>query len=103
MAGRGSPRIGAFGKAWVVGGVADRTPRTRLLASCVQHRPAGAARIAACVRGAYRVGGSAPMPTRNPAPGATGEKPMTTMTILLINSIAQLIAAVAQLVAALRR
>ena len=43
------------------------------------------------------------MPTRNPAPGATGEKPMTTMTILLINSIAQLIAAVAQLVAVLRR
>ncbi len=58
---------------------------------------------AVCVRGAHAVGGSA-LSTRNPARGANGEEPMTTTIILLtINSIAQLIAAVAQLIAALRR
>ncbi|WP_119745273.1 hypothetical protein [Sphingobium terrigena] len=45
-----------------------------------------------------------PSSTRNPARGATGEEPMTTTIILLtINSIAQLMAAVAQLVTALDR
>jgi hypothetical protein len=45
-----------------------------------------------------------PPSTRNPVRGATGEEPMTTTIILLtINSIAQLIAALAQLVTALRQ
>ena len=81
-------------------------PRTPEKAPCFILRLAAAARwrgwrpvSVALVRSAVQ-----PPSTRNPARGKIGEKPMTTTIILLtINSIAQLMAAVAQLIVALRR
>ena len=103
MIATGASRHGLTGKAWETGGIADRAPRKRLLASFVQQRPAGAAHPCGLCPGHWPGRRFSPVHAQSRA-GRNREEPMTTTIILLtINSIAQLIAAVAQLIAALRR